>query len=135
MKFGITRWKMVPSYSGTPCFLACETGFVQSFVPCARPMKLATPMGACSGKRVQVILPAVVSMMAVGPAAGAPASLAAAVAAVFLAGAVLVAGAAWDQPAEHIAEISKITEKQIRMGALLIDCLRMDSVRVALNDI
>src|SRR5580698_4190869 len=41
-------------------------GLVQSFVPVARPMKLATPIGALSGKSVQVSLPAVVSITAVG---------------------------------------------------------------------
>src|SRR5579864_1186014 len=66
MNPGITRWKIVPSYSGTPCLLAPLTGFFQSLVPEAKPMKLATPMGALSGKSVQVILPAVVSIIAVG---------------------------------------------------------------------
>src|SRR5437879_4845729 len=66
MNPGITRWKIVPSYSGTPCLVALLTGFFQSFVPEARPIKFATPMGALSGNSVHVILPAVVSMMAVG---------------------------------------------------------------------
>src|SRR5512141_3048004 len=56
---------MVPSYSGTPCFVA-PLGDFQSFVPLARPMKFATPIGALSGNSVHVILPAVVSMVAVG---------------------------------------------------------------------
>src|SRR5713226_1285450 len=68
MKLGITRWKMVPSYSETPCFLAWEVGLVQSLVPSARPMKLATPIGAFSGNNLQVSLPALVSMTAVGSA-------------------------------------------------------------------
>src|SRR5438874_11704762 len=68
MKLGITRWKIVPSYRGTPCFLACETGLVQSLVPSAKPTKFATPSGALSGKSLQVILPAAVSITAVGPA-------------------------------------------------------------------
>src|ERR1700690_1493795 len=68
MNSGITRWKIVPSYNGTPCFLACETGLVQSLVPCASPTKLATPIGACLGNKVQVRSPAVVWMMAFGPA-------------------------------------------------------------------
>src|SRR6201987_315275 len=66
MNSGITRWKMVPSYSGTPCFLACVTGSVQSLVPVASPIKFATPIGAFFGNRVQFILPAVVSMTAIG---------------------------------------------------------------------
>src|SRR5580692_7762445 len=41
-------------------------GLVQSLVPVAKPMKLATPIGALSGKSVQVSLPAVVSITAVG---------------------------------------------------------------------
>src|SRR6185312_1548932 len=61
---------MVPLYSATPCILRPLAGFVQSLVPFAKPMKLATPMGALSGKRVQVSLPAVVSMIAVGGAGG-----------------------------------------------------------------
>src|SRR6516165_7634276 len=69
MKSGITRWKMVPSYSGTPCFLAPE-GLVQSFVPLARPTKFSTPTGATFGNNVQCILPAVVSMIASGSVAG-----------------------------------------------------------------
>src|ERR1700722_985031 len=63
---------MVPSYRGVPCFFWWVTGLVQSFVPLAKPMKLATPMGALSGKSVQVSLPAVVSITAVGWAAAAP---------------------------------------------------------------
>src|SRR5574340_1815567 len=49
-----------------PCFLACETGLVQSLVPSARPMKLATALGVLSSNSVQVKLPAEVSMMALG---------------------------------------------------------------------
>src|SRR5450755_1841653 len=116
MKPGITRWKMVPSYRGTPCFLACEMGLVQSLVPVAKPVKLATPMGALSGNRVQVSLPAVVSMMAVGSAAVGAAGLAATAVAGFLTGAVLAAGAVCDHPAAHVAT-SKTIEKQILMDA------------------
>src|SRR5580700_7154999 len=36
-------------------------GFFQSFLPVARPMKLSTAMGALSGKRVQAMLPRLVS--------------------------------------------------------------------------
>src|SRR5260370_29669391 len=59
---------MVPSYSGTSCFLACETGLVQSLVPVARPMKLATTIGATFENSVQCKSPAVVWMMAAGSA-------------------------------------------------------------------
>src|SRR5579864_628282 len=82
---------MVPSYSGTPCLVAPPTGFFQSFVPVASPMKLSTPMGALSGNSVQVILPAVVSMIAVGWAG---AGLAAVV--VFAAGDVCVFAPDWE---------------------------------------
>src|SRR6266496_781326 len=66
MKSGMTRWKIVPLYRGTPCILRRVAGAVQSFVPFARPMKFATPIGALSGNSVQVSFPAVVSMIAVG---------------------------------------------------------------------
>src|SRR5579864_553335 len=66
MNPGITRWKIVPSYSGTPCLLAPLTGFFQSLVPLARPIKFSTPTGALSGKSVHVIFPTVGLMMAVG---------------------------------------------------------------------
>src|SRR5207302_7425437 len=42
-------------------------GSVQSLVPSARPMKLATAMGASFSKSLQVRRPMVVSMTAVGP--------------------------------------------------------------------
>jgi hypothetical protein len=48
------------------CLVAPLIGFFQSFVPVARPIKFATPIGALSGNSVQVIFPAVVSMIAVG---------------------------------------------------------------------
>ena len=80
-------------------------------------MKLATPIGALSGKSVQVSLPAVVSMMAVGPAVGDAAGLAAAAAAGFFAGADFAAGAVCDQTAEHMAEITKQIERLIRMDS------------------
>src|ERR1700675_2481005 len=67
---------MVPSYSETPCFLAWETGLVQSFVPLARPMKFSTPIGAIFGNSVQCRSPAVVWMMAVGSAVAAGAEVA-----------------------------------------------------------
>ena len=74
-----------------------------------------------SGKSVHVSLPAVVSMIAVGPADKVAAGVAAAAAAGFLAGVAFAAGAVCDQPAKHMAEISKQIEKQIRMDALLMD--------------
>src|SRR3954452_18451780 len=62
---------MVPLYRGTPCILRPVAGFVQSLVPFARRMKLATPIGAFLGNSVQVSFPAVVSMIAVGAGAAA----------------------------------------------------------------
>src|ERR1700677_4267259 len=50
-------------------------GLVQSLEPFARPMKLATPIGATLGKSVQCKSPAVVWMIATGSAAGAGAAL------------------------------------------------------------
>src|ERR1700687_5302094 len=82
---------MVPSYSGTPCLVARLTGFFQSLVPDASPTKFSTPTGALSGKSVHVILPAVVSMIAVGFEAG-TAGLAAVAG---FAGVLGLAGAAW----------------------------------------
>src|SRR5271165_2484794 len=78
MKFGMTRWQIVPSYSGV-CIIWPVLGFFHGLVPSASPMKLATVSGALSGNKVQVMLPSVVSMMAVvpfgaGAAACAPAS-------------------------------------------------------------
>src|SRR5271165_6000290 len=64
MKFGITRWKTVPSYKGLLCMVTPLDGFFQSLVPVARPMKLSTVIGALSGNSVQVMLPMVVSKMA-----------------------------------------------------------------------
>src|ERR1700674_1289188 len=60
----MTRWKMVPSYSGTPCFFWCVTGLIQSFLPSDRSTKFCTPMGALSGNNWQFNLPAVVSTLA-----------------------------------------------------------------------
>jgi hypothetical protein len=79
-------------------------------------MKLATPIGATSGKRVQVSLPAVVSIVAVGWADVGAAGFAAAVAG-FLAGAVFGAGVVCDHPAKHSDAINKHIEKQIRIDA------------------
>src|ERR1700687_823730 len=71
MNAGITRWKMVPLYSGPPCILRTVAGLVQSLVPVARPMKLATPIGAWLGNNTQVRLPILVTMIAVGCAGAA----------------------------------------------------------------
>ena len=65
---------------------------------------------------MQVSLPAVVSMMAVGRAGVAAAGLAAAAAGVF-AGAALCAGAVCDHPDETAAAISKQIEKHFLMDA------------------
>src|SRR5690348_4406423 len=66
MKFGMTRWKMVPSYKGVCSLVAPLTGFFHCLVPVARPMKFLTVSGALSGYRVQVILPRLVSKRALG---------------------------------------------------------------------
>src|ERR1700693_2366120 len=65
MKLGMTRWKMVPLYRGTPFTILPVLGSFHSLVPVDSPMKLATVSGAWSGNSVQVMLPAVVSMVAV----------------------------------------------------------------------
>src|ERR1051326_340577 len=67
-------------------------GSCQGFVPRARPIKLATVLGALSGNSSHFISPAVVWMMAVGCGAGAAA---------FLAGAFfgVVLGAVWPEAA------------------------------------
>jgi hypothetical protein len=81
-------------------------------------MKLATPIGALSGKSVQVILPAVVSMMATGsPDDVVAAGLAAVVAAGFFAGAVLGAGVVCENAAEHNTVTVRRTEYTTRMEA------------------
>src|SRR5437899_5754741 len=106
MNSGITQIIMVPLKSGTPCFLATVIGLVQSFVPRASPMKLATPSGALSGKSVHVILPAVVSIIAVGGPELAAAGI------FFTAGLAAGVGAVWD------IKGSEETKRMIR-------CLRM----------
>src|SRR5580704_5727703 len=67
MKSGMTRWKVVPLYKGWWCIFWRVLGSVQSLVPSARPMKLATVMGASFSKSLQVRRPMVVSTTAVGP--------------------------------------------------------------------
>src|SRR5207302_3059496 len=52
----------------TLCFLACVIVLVQTLVHSAKTIKFSTPSGALSGKSLQVILPAAVSITAVGPA-------------------------------------------------------------------
>src|SRR5215468_2193536 len=106
MKFGMTRWKIVPSYSATPCIFLCVVGWVQSFVPVDKPMKLATPTGASFGYRVQVILPTVVSMMAIG--SGVFSSTGAAFfAAAARCGGVVVAGLAWAYAEQENATMTR----------------------------
>src|SRR5437879_5225285 len=94
MKLGMTRWKTVLSYKGTPFITLPVFGSVHSFVPSANPMKFATVLCACLGKRVHFILPIEVSKMASGSAARvvglAAADLVAPVVATF--GLVVVAG-------------------------------------------
>jgi hypothetical protein len=55
MKFGITRWNTVPEYSGSE--LLAPVRSVHSLDPVARPTKLATVAGACSGYSSTVKLP------------------------------------------------------------------------------
>src|SRR5512146_2970523 len=62
---------MVPLYSGVLCFLARDAGLVQSLLPSARPMKFATVIGALSGNNSQVMVPLLVSRIALGLALGA----------------------------------------------------------------
>src|SRR5438093_13701002 len=65
MKFGITRWKTVPSYSRS--VLRCRSrGSVHSRAPVARSTKLATVFGACSGNRRALNVPMDVTNVAVG---------------------------------------------------------------------
>src|SRR5262249_30181247 len=93
------------------------TGFFQSLVPLARPMKFSTPMGALSGKRLQYILPTVVSMIAVGFPAAWPAGLAAD-AAGFAAVDGLAAGA-WEVCATATAASNANTKRFLRMWGFL----------------
>src|SRR3954462_4862981 len=53
-------------------------GLFHSLVPSASPMKFATPIGACLSNSLQLIWPAVVSMIAVGPVGTGPVDLGAA---------------------------------------------------------
>ena len=46
MKSGITRWKIVPLYSGLLTIFLLVAGLVHVFVPSARAMKLATANGS-----------------------------------------------------------------------------------------
>src|ERR1700753_853710 len=61
MKLGITRWKIVPSYSLSP-FLEGE---FHSLAPSARPMKLATVSGASCSNSLQTMVPSEVLKVAV----------------------------------------------------------------------
>ncbi|SPF32094.1 hypothetical protein SBA1_1030028 [Candidatus Sulfotelmatobacter kueseliae] len=93
--------------------MVVPTGFFQSLAPDASPMKFSTPIGALSGNRVQVILPAVVSMMAVGRAGACTAGWAAALG--------LAAGAAWllvcAKATKAVINISIRINNALRMGA------------------
>src|SRR3954464_11025815 len=56
MKPPMTRWKIVPLYSGSVVF-SRVAGWVHSRRPSARSAKLATVFGAWSGKRSTVMSP------------------------------------------------------------------------------
>src|SRR5215217_369125 len=56
MKPPMTRWKMVPLYSGSVVF-SRVAGWVHSREPSARSAKLATVFGAWSGNRSTVMSP------------------------------------------------------------------------------
>src|ERR1039457_1370738 len=64
MKSGITRWKIVPSYS-LPWVGCLVRGSVHSRVPSARSTKFRTVLGAWSGKSRTVIVPRFVRSFAV----------------------------------------------------------------------
>ena len=97
------------------------TGFFQSFVPVASPMKFSTPTGALSGNSVQFILPTVVSMMAVGFAdatcTGVPATLGFAIVLDFGAGAACVPELDCAHPANPAPAIIIRTANTLRMDA------------------
>ncbi len=59
MKFEITRWKIVPSYSG-PDPAEFVLGSRHSPVPSARPTKFRTVFGAWLGRRLTLMSPKVV---------------------------------------------------------------------------
>jgi len=63
MKPLITRWKIVPSKSGSLVDLPVR-GSVHSFVPSASPTKFLTVFGARSGKSLSSISPTFVVMIA-----------------------------------------------------------------------
>src|SRR5689334_14137860 len=73
MNSGITRWKITPSYSGL-CISLPETGSFHALVPRARPIKLATALGALLGNSSHRISPAEVCITAAGSLAGAAAA-------------------------------------------------------------
>src|SRR5579864_5369488 len=110
---------MVPSYSGVACLVAPLTGFFQSLVPVARPMKLATVSGVSFSKSVQRRVPAVVLKTAVGSAETARCTgVLAPVAG--LAGVVgLAAGLVWVLELSCARTPSPATEKRIRMVTIL----------------
>ncbi len=63
MKFSITRWKTVPSYSG-PLDFTPVAGCVHSLVPSASPTKFATVFGAWFGKSLITMSPRLVLRVA-----------------------------------------------------------------------
>src|SRR5262249_28372201 len=116
MKFGITRWKIVPSYRGTPCLVTWLAGFFQSFVPFANPMKLATVSGVSFSNNVQRSFPAVVSKTAVGSTE----AIGLAGVADFWAGvAAFVAGAVWAASEIAARKRTKPVRKDIVIESLL----------------
>src|SRR4029077_8794696 len=71
MNSGITRWKIVPSYSGVLCLVTPLAGFFQSFLPVANPMKFSTVIGVSFSNSVQRRVPAEVLNTATGLPEGA----------------------------------------------------------------
>src|SRR4051794_6253505 len=66
MKFGITRWKIVPSYSRSELFFPV-LGCFHSRLPSARSMKFCTVFGASFSNRRQTIVPSEVLNVAYVP--------------------------------------------------------------------
>src|ERR1700678_1205113 len=86
-------------------------GLVQSLLPFARPMKLATPTGAIFGNKTQCKSPAVVWMIAVGSVAGAAVAL--------WVGSVVTDGAvdACAAPSRDVQRIRTMVCNRVRMDA------------------
>src|SRR6266496_3827636 len=66
MKFGITRWKIVPSYRRSVLFLPV-LGCRHSRLPSARSVKFCTVLGASFSKRRQTMVPSEVVKIAYVP--------------------------------------------------------------------